>query len=881
MEKIELDKTYSPKSFEERLYKEWEASGAFEPAADNGLPPFVMVIPPPNVTGVLHMGHGLNNALQDILARYHRMSGRPTLWVPGTDHAGIATQHVVEKELIKKETSRRALGREAFIKETWKVKERHHAVIIDQLKKIGCCCDWSRERFTLDDTLSKAVNEVFVTLYERGLIYRGEYLVNWCSSCGTAIADDEVEHHEEKGFLYYINYAVAGESGRFLTVATTRPETLFGDAALAVHPDDERYKQFIGQTVTIPLTDRKIPVIADSYVDREYGTAVLKITPAHDPNDNAVGRRHALPLLNILNADGTLNASVPPAYQNLKVAEARVKVAADLEKAGLLIKKEAIQHRVGRCYRCDTVIEPYMSRQWFVKMAPLAEKALKAWEKGDIRFYPKRWENTYKSWLAEIRDWCISRQLWWGHRIPAWHCGSCGEVIVSRTAPDRCAACGSEQLHQDDDVLDTWFSSWLWPFSTLGWPQQTDDLKRFYPTSSLVTAYDIIFFWVARMIMAGLEFTGQVPFTDIYITPLVRDKEGRKMSKSLGNGINPLEVVDEYGADALKFTIAYLSSQSQDLPLDKESFAFGSRFCNKIWNASRYLLMNLDGIELVNDPALNSLDQWAYSRLNNTAALVKKAVEEYRFDDMAHAVYDYFWNDFCDWYIEGSKISLYSDSHAEKNRAATVALALLEESLRLLHPFVPFISEEIFSKLPNKSNALIITARYPEYSESRSYTETACKFEKVQAVITATRTLRSENKIPPEKKIRMAIAFDQNFTDGEFIREAGELIKLLTKASELTFIKSAGEAEGAVNLNAGEITVFVFARDFINIEAERARVAKELAKLEAARQSAETKLANKGFTEKAPEAAVQKERDKLADTLAAIEKLQGYEKTLR
>ncbi|MDR1655277.1 MAG: valine--tRNA ligase, partial [Treponema sp.] len=594
MKSVELSKAYDPKSFEDRIYTRWKESGAFAPGAPassrggGGKSPYVIVIPPPNVTGVLHLGHALNMALQDIVIRYHRMKGEPALWVPGTDHAGIATQNVVEKRLRSQGKSRRSLGREKFVEETWKVKHEHHELISKQMARMGVSVDWNRERFTFDEGLSRAVREVFVTLYERDLLYKGNYLVNWCTSCGTALADDEVEHEDITGKMYHLRYPVAGEEDRWLEFATTRPETLLGDTAVAVHPEDPRYAHLIGKSVRLPLTDRDIPVISDTYVDREFGTGVVKITPAHDPNDWEVAKRHNLPVINILSHDGRLNDEAPEKYRGLTVQEARKIVLEDLKAGGFYSKETDITHAVGHCYRCHTVIEPYLSEQWFVRMKPLAEKALASWRRGEFAFYPKKWENTYEHWLENIRDWCVSRQLWWGHRIPAWHCPDCGKTSVARSDPDSCPHCGSKNIEQDPDVLDTWFSSWLWPFSTLGWENEsceTSDYRTFYPTTALITAYDIIFFWVSRMIMAGLEFTGKAPFRDIYIHGLIRDKQGRKMSKSLGNGLDPLELVDEFGADALKFTLAFMCAQGQDLLVDRESFKMGSKFANKVWNA--------------------------------------------------------------------------------------------------------------------------------------------------------------------------------------------------------------------------------------------------------------------------------------------------------
>ncbi|MDR0442647.1 MAG: valine--tRNA ligase, partial [Treponema sp.] len=558
MKAIELAKAYDPKTFEDRIYALWKDSGAFSPeTANSSERPFVVVIPPPNVTGVLHLGHGLNNSLQDIIVRYHRMRGVPTMWVPGTDHAGIATQNVVERRLKEQGKSRRDLGREKFLEETWKVKHEHHAIITKQLEKIGASVDWKRERFTMDEGLSRAVREVFVTLYERDLLYKGNYLVNWCTSCGTAIADDEVEHEDTDGKMYHLRYFLTGEKDKYIEIATTRPETMLGDTAVAFHPEDERYAALKGKTMRLPLTERDIPVVFDTYVAKTFGTGAVKITPAHDPNDWEVAKRHNLPVINILNPDGTLNGEVPEKYRGLTVLKARAAVLEDLKAGDWFVKEEPIKHSVGHCYRCHTIIEPFLSEQWFVRMKPLAEKALACWQKGEIIFYPRKWENTYKHWMENIRDWCVSRQLWWGHRIPAWTCTACGKLTVSRNDITACPSCSGSR-EQDPDVLDTWFSSWLWPFSTLGWPEQTQDLASYYPTTALVTGYDIIFFWVARMIMAGLEFTGKAPFRDIYIHGLVRDKQGRKMSKSLGNGLDPLELVDEFGADAMKFTLAFM-----------------------------------------------------------------------------------------------------------------------------------------------------------------------------------------------------------------------------------------------------------------------------------------------------------------------------------
>lgn len=881
MKAVELEKAYDPKGFEDRIYAMWQDTGAFQPSGEKGKAPFVVVIPPPNVTGVLHMGHGLNNSLQDIVVRYHRMLGQPTLWVPGTDHAGIATQNVVEKRLKKQGKSRHDLGREAFVEETWKVKAEHHEVISRQLRKIGASVDWSRERFTLDAGLSSAVREVFVTLYERGLVYKGNYLVNWCPSCGTALSDDEVEHEDSAGAMYHLRYpyapGVTADGQGYVEIATTRPETLLGDTAVAVHPEDERYAGLIGKSVILPLTGRTIPVVADAYVDREFGTGVVKITPAHDPNDWEVAKRHDLQVLNILTPDARLNDAVPEKYRGMTVAEARKAVVADLEAAGLFVKEEKITHAVGHCYRCHTVIEPYLSEQWFVKMKPLAEKALKAWREGDIVFYPKKWENTYEHWMTNIRDWCISRQLWWGHRIPAWFCEHCGKTIVAREEPLECPYCKSTELRQDEDVLDTWFSSWLWPFSTLGWPKDSADFRKFYPTTALVTAYDIIFFWVARMIMAGLEFTGRAPFRDVYIHGLVRDKQGRKMSKSLGNGLDPLELVDEYGADALKFTLAFLCAQGQDILIDKESFKLGSKFANKIWNASRYILMNLEGRELLSEPVLLPVDRWIRARLDAAARTIGEALASYRFNDAAQTAYEYFWNDFCDWYVEATKLSLRSGDDAEKDRATTVLLSVLEESLRLLHPLLPFVTEEIYAKLPN-ARGLLATSTFPRPDDARKDPALEAGFASLQDLIRQVRTLRSECLITPEKRLHLEVRLEPSFSSADFFRQNGALVELLAGVGPLDFVPATGGSRpaGAIGLVGAGFEAFVFIREAVDPAQLAGKFSKEIDRDTKYLASLEAKLSNEAFLANAPAELVAAERVKLEESRRRREKLSAY-----
>ena len=937
MKGIELEKAYNPADFEDRIYSQWKDGGYFKPKSDadspvhgcscgcgkasgEGSEPFTVVIPPPNVTGVLHMGHGLNNTLQDIVVRYHRMKGDNTLWIPGTDHAGIATQNVVERRLKAEGLSRRDLGREQFLERTWAVKKEHHEIISRQQHRLGNSVDWSRERFTLDEGLSKAVREVFVTLYERGLIYRGNYLVNWCTSCGTALADDEVEHTDTAGAMYHIYYEIEGGAsipavtledgtvfpgGSKIEIATTRPETLLGDTAVAVHPEDPRYKELIGKRVILPLTGRSIPVVADAYVERGFGTGVVKITPAHDPNDWEVAKRHYLDIINILNPDGTLNENCPEKYRGMSCKEARKIVIADLDAAGLFKEEEKINHAVGHCYRCNTVVEPYLSDQWFVKMKPLADKALAAWKNGEIVFYPRKWENTYSHWMENIRDWCISRQLWWGHRIPVWYCKDCGEMIVSRTDPDSCPKCGAsaEKLNQDPDVLDTWFSSWLWPFSTLGWPEKTPDLATFYPTTALVTAYDIIFFWVSRMIMAGLEFTGKAPFRDIYIHGLVRDKQGRKMSKSLGNGLDPLEIIDEYGSDALKFTLGFMCAQGQDVLVDKESFKLGSRFANKIWNASRYILGNLEGRELlpITQNDLTELDLWIYGRLDEAARNARSALEGYRYNDGAQALYEFFWNDFCDWYVEATKLSFRHGDEKEKNRAVSVLLNVLEESLRLLHPYLPFVTEEIYSKLPvaqlveNRKAAaasldgkplqvispslytgMLVAAPYPVPADERQSESVARRFAVLQDVIRSVRALRAECGLSPDAKLNIALQITPN-SPAEVCREKADLIQLLAGVASIDFAEE--KPQRAIGAVGDGFEAFLLVEGSINLDQLLARFKKELANEQAFADKVSAKLAGK-FAQNAPAEVVAAEREKLENTKRRIEKLTSYIESL-
>jgi len=843
---------------------------------------------------VLHLGHGLNNSLQDIIVRFHRMTGAPTLWVPGTDHAGIATQNVVERKLKEQGKSRRDLGREKFLEETWKVKNEHHAIITKQLEKIGASVDWKRERFTMDEGLSKAVREVFVTLFERDLLYKGNYLVNWCTSCGTALADDEVDHEDTAGKMYHLKYFFTDDKDKYIEIATTRPETLLGDTAVAVHPEDERYASFKGKTkgvtLRLPLTERDIPLIFDPYVERGFGTGALKVTPAHDPNDWELGKKHNLEVINILNPDGTLNENVPEKYRGLNVKKARQVVIEDLSAGGWFVKDEPIKHSVGHCYRCHTVIEPFLSEQWFVRMKPLAEKALDCWKKGEIIFYPRKWENTYKHWMENIRDWCVSRQLWWGHRIPAWTCADCGKLSVSRNDITECQHCKSKNIEQDPDVLDTWFSSWLWPFSTLGWENSncdTQDFRSFYPTTALITAYDIIFFWVARMIMAGLEFTGKAPFRDIYIHGLVRDKQGRKMSKSLGNGLDPLELVDEFGSDAMKFTLAFLCAQGQDVLADKDSFKLGSKFANKVWNASRYILMNLDGRNLTENPALNPADKWIYSRLNTAAKTMREAFLSYRYNDAAQTAYEFFWNDFCDWYVEATKISMKGGDEKEKDRATTVLLEVLSQSLKLLHPLLPFVTEEIYQKIKDNKletrneEAFLITSMYPEYDEALNSPDDEKNFSVLQSLVGMIRTLRAECGITPDKKVRITLRSDNELHKP--LAENKNLILLLAGVNDLNIENENSEfvrPQGSIGMAGNGFEVFVFVAEAVDTNSLKKKFALDLEKDNKYIQSLRAKLENDQFIKNAPAELVEEQKTKLRETLLRTEKFAQYLKDL-
>jgi valyl-tRNA synthetase len=862
-----LPKGYEPREVEAKWYAAWEASGSFHADENSPRPHYSIVIPPPNVTGVLHMGHALNNTLQDILCRWKRMTGHEVLWMPGTDHAGIATQNVVEKQLAAEGRDRHVLGREAFIERVWQWREESGGQIINQLKRLGASCDWERERFTMDEGLSRAVREVFVRLFEEGLIYRDNRLINWCPRCHTALSDLEVEHDEKKGHLWHLRYPVLG-TDRFLVVATTRPETMLGDTAVAVHPEDERYAELIGKTVLLPLVNREIPVIADAYVDRAFGTGVVKITPAHDFNDFEVGKRHGLPLVNIFDPSGVVNENGGP-YCGMERYPARKQVVADLEAQGLLDKVEDYPLSVGECYRCKTVIEPYLSLQWYVKVGPLAEEAIKAVQDGRTRIVPAQWEKTYYEWMFNIKDWCISRQIWWGHRIPAWYCDTCGAITVTRHDPTACEKCGSAEIRQETDVLDTWFSSALWPFSTMGWPQRTLTLEKFYPTSCLVTGFDILFFWVARMMMMGLKFMGEVPFREVYIHALVRDAQGQKMSKSKGNVIDPLSVIDEYGTDAFRFTLAAFAAMGRDIKLSVERIAGYKAFANKLWNAARFALMNLEGF----DPAgidlgrldLSAADRWIQVRLAEAAQAANAALSEYKFNEAASRLYAFTWNEFCDWYIELAKDDLYGDDPAARARAQAVLYTVLEQLLRLLHPLMPFITEEIWQALPGERPAAsIMAAAYPTGEGLPLDLEGARRMELVMEVVRALRNIRGEMDVPPGRQIP-AVLDCKSEASLAVLRDGERYVRVLAKVNELTLGVGVPRPDKAATQVAGDVEVLVPMAGLIDVEAEEARLTKEIAKVEKDVELFAKKLGNEAFVAKAPPEVLEKDRGKLAD----------------
>ena len=851
--KSELAKTYAPREFEDRIYQNWCDKGYFTPDVNDGKPPFSVVIPPPNVTGQLHMGHALDETLQDILVRYKRMQGFSTLWIPGTDHAGIATQIKVEEQLRKNENlTRYDLGREKFLERVWDWKHQYGSCIINQLKKLGTSCDWTRERFTMDEGCSRAVKEVFVNLYEKGLIYRGNRIINWCPHCATALSDAEVEYSEQAGHFWHIKYPIKG-SDKYVEIATTRPETMFGDTAVAVNPNDERYTDLVGKTLILPIVGREIPVIADDYVEIGFGTGCVKITPAHDPNDFLVGQRHGLEQIKVMNDDATIN-HFGGKYEGMDRYEARDALVADLEAEGYLIKVEPHTHNVGTCYRCGTTVEPITSNQWFVKMQPLAEPALEVVRDGRVRFEPERFTKIYTNWMENVHDWCISRQLWWGHRIPAYYCSGCGEMVVSKTDVDTCPKCGGH-MTQESDVLDTWFSSALWPFSTLGWPDKTPELAKYYPTSVLVTGYDIIFFWVARMIFSGLEHMGKEPFSTVFIHGLVRDAKGRKMSKSLGNGIDPLEVIDKYGADALRFALATGNAPGNDMRFSDEKIEAARNFANKLWNAARFVLMNLD-IDEVKLPEAADLaleDKWILDKLNDLAANVCQNLDHYEVGVSLANIYDFVWDMFCDWYIELCKPRLSAGDKTAQNVIAYV----LRETLKLLHPFMPFITEEIYQKLPRDAESIMISA-FPRENPALHFDAEAAEMEKIIALIKAIRARRTEMGVAPSRRAKLYIVTKST----ETFADAAPFFQKLAGASEVELADSYADST-AVQIITDSAAAYIPLADMIDFEAERKRLTTELEKNANEIKRVETKLANEGFTSKAPAAVIEGERQKL------------------
>ena len=869
----ELSKIYDPKQVEDRTYQFWLDGGYFHAEPNPDKKPYTIVIPPPNITGQLHMGHALDETLQDILIRFRRMQGYETLWLPGTDHASIATEAKIVNAMKEEGLTKEDLGREGFLERAWEWKRKYGGRIIEQLKKLGSSCDWDRERFTLDDGCSEAVKEVFVNLYNKGLIYQGERIINWCPHCMTSISDAEVEYEEQAGHFWHLRYPLTDGSGEVI-LATTRPETMLGDTAVAVNPKDERYQNLIGKTLTLPLVNREIPIVGDDYVDMEFGTGVVKITPAHDPNDYEVGRRHNLPIIKVMNDDATMTADCGK-YAGMDRYEARKAIVKDLEEQGFLVKIEDHAHNVGTCYRCGTTVEPMVSKQWFVKMEPLAKPAIDVVRDGRIKLIPERMNKTYFNWMENIKDWCISRQLWWGHRIPAYYCEDCGEVIVAKDAPEKCPKCGSTHLHQDEDTLDTWFSSALWPFSTLGWPNNTEELKYFYPTSTLVTGYDIIFFWVARMIFSGLEHMGDIPFNTVLFHGLGRDAQGRKMSKSLGNGIDPLEIIDQYGADALRLTLVVGSTPGNDMRFSDEKVKASRNFANKLWNAARFVMMNLPEDFRPGLPAsLTMADKWVLSQLNTLVKNVTENLDKFELGLAAQKVQDFIWDVYCDWYIEIAKLRLNSEDAAEADSARQILVSVLVQALKLLHPFMPFITEEIYTALPGASETLMLE-KWPEYEPQMNYAEEEAGFEKVMDLIKAVRTLRADMGVHPAKRTSLIIetADKTPFEDG-----AAYLAKFAF-ANEVSFTeKYTGDTKGVAQVVTHAARAFIPMMELIDREKEQARLAKEKAQCEKEIASMAAKLSNEGFVNKAPAHIVEDMRQKHA---AAAEKLAKIEESIR
>ena len=873
-----IPKAYDPARAEEKWYGWWEEKGFFRADADSEKPKYSMVLPPPNVTGSLHMGHALNITLQDILIRWKRMQGFDVLWLPGTDHAGIATQNVVERQLAEQGKKRTDLGREQFERMVWAWKEKAESNILNQARRLGCSCDWSRKRFTLDEGLSRAVREVFVRLYQDGLIYRGEYLVNWCPRCTTAISDLEVEYQPAQGKLWHIRYPLKG-SDESVVVATTRPETMLGDTAVAVHPEDDRYTHLQGRTAILPLMDREIPFITDSFVEREFGTGVVKVTPGHDPNDFEAGKRHQLPILKVIGEDGRMTQTAG-SYAGMDRYQAREKVVNDLQEQGLIVKIEDHSHNLGYCQRCETVVEPLVSKQWFVKVKVLAEAAVQAVEAKQTVFVPENYKRIYFEWMNNIHDWCISRQLWWGHRIPAWYCGDCGEVTVAREEPQTCKHCQNDSLKQDTDVLDTWFSSALWPFSTMGWPDHTKDLQVYYPTHTLVTGFDIIFFWVARMMMMGLRFMEAVPFGTVHINGLVRDEHGQKMSKSRGNVIDPLQIMDEYGTDAMRFTLAVMAVPGTDIPFSISRMAGYRAFCNKIWNAGRFLLLNLDDQTPVSEHEIDELreksqldlgERWILSRLQRVISETSDNLDKFRFHETSNELYHFFWHEFCDWFIELAKMNITGEDAERRRNTCRVAAYLLEESLKLLHPFVPFITEELWQELPHLGDSLMV-AQYPVTHQEWLDTAAEEQMEGFQELITAIRTSRSENNIDPRKRIPLQLMCNPQYQS--FLASQEHQILNLAHLSQVDLV-SALETEGPRVQGVSRMADFALILDeVIDVASDRQRLSQQISRSENNIKQLQKQLRDTSFLEKAPQKVVNATRERHAEAVEHLKKLQ-------
>ena len=878
--KKKLPKVYEPQEVESRIYETWEKNGCFKGRRDPKRKPFTIVMPPPNVTGQLHMGHAMDSTLQDILIRFKRMQGYAALWVPGTDHAGIATQIKVEEELrVKEGLTRYDLGRDKFLERVWDWKRQYGNRIVEQQKKLGASCDWDRARFTMDEGCSKAVRETFCELYEKGLIYKGSRIINWCPHCVTALSDAEVEYQDKPGHLWYIRYPLTDGSGD-LVVATTRPETMMGDTGVAVNPEDERFKHLVGKTCILPIMNREIPIVADEYVELGFGTGAVKMTPAHDPNDFEVGLRHNLETIRVLDDNGVVNANGGK-YEGMDRYECRQAIVKDLEEQGYLVKTEPYSHNVGTCYRCHNDVEPIISAQWFVKMKPLAEEAIRVVEQGETKFVPDRFSKTYLNWMENVHDWCISRQLWWGHQIPVWYCDDCGHMTVTRDDPDCCEKCGSRKIHRDPDVLDTWFSSALWPFSTLGWPEKTEDLDYFYPTDVLVTGYDIIFFWVARMIFSGCEQMKKIPFHTVLIHGLVRDDKGRKMSKSLGNGIDPLEMAEKYGADALRFNLITGNSPGNDTRFYTEKCEAMRNFANKIWNASRFVMMNLtiDRYELPAADKLEREDKWVLSKLNRLVKEVTENLDSFEIGVASAKVYDFIWDTYCDWYIELTKTRLNGTDEDAKLTAQNVLCYVLVTLLKLLHPFMPFITEEIYQALPKCDGAedILMTAQWPEYTEALSFPAEESAMEAVMDLIRAIRARRAEMNVPPSKKAELMIVTDQ----AEPYQQGLHFIQRLAYASNVTFPETApADVTGLVSVVTHDATAYLPLSELVDLAAERERIAKELEKAKNGLRITEGKLANEKFVAHAPENVVNAEREKVAKYQELIAKLEESAKAM-